>query len=140
MKKLFILLALMLMLLPACGQTTQNEKEVVYVNITAEEAKKYVAETGVSALAVAVGTAHGRYKQAPKLAIERIKEIGVLRSVGARKKDISRVFKSEAVILGFVSGVIAIIVTAILCIIINIITKYIETRIFCTYDLRNDYF
>lgn len=30
----------MLMLLPACGQTTQNEKEVVYVNITAEEAKK----------------------------------------------------------------------------------------------------
>lgn len=53
--------------------------------------------------------------------IERIKEIGVLRSVGARKKDISRVFKSEAVILGFVSGVIAIIVTAILCIIINII-------------------
>ena len=46
MKKLFILLALMLMLLPACGQTTQNEKEVVYVNITAEEAKKIMdAET-----------------------------------------------------------------------------------------------
>ena len=42
---------------------------------TAEEAKKYVAETGVSALAIAVGTAHGRYKQAPTLAIDRIKEI-----------------------------------------------------------------
>ena len=42
---------------------------------TPEEAKQYVKATGVSALAVAVGTAHGRYKQAPVLAIERIKEI-----------------------------------------------------------------
>ncbi len=42
---------------------------------TVEEAKKYVEATGVSALAVAVGTAHGRYKQAPKLAIDRIREI-----------------------------------------------------------------
>ena len=42
---------------------------------TVEEAKTYVSATGVSALAVAVGTAHGRYKQAPSLAIERIKEI-----------------------------------------------------------------
>ena len=42
---------------------------------TVEEAKQYVEGTGVSALAVAVGTAHGRYKQAPVLQIERIKEI-----------------------------------------------------------------
>ena len=42
---------------------------------TVEEAKTYVNGTGVSALAVAVGTAHGRYKQAPVLQIERIKEI-----------------------------------------------------------------
>lgn len=42
---------------------------------TVEEAKKYVDGTGVSALAIAVGTAHGRYKQAPVLQIERIKEI-----------------------------------------------------------------
>ena len=42
---------------------------------TVEEAKKYVDGTGVSALAVAVGTAHGKYKQAPVLQIERIKEI-----------------------------------------------------------------
>ena len=42
---------------------------------TVEEAKTYVDGTGVSALAVAVGTAHGRYKQAPVLQIERIKEI-----------------------------------------------------------------
>lgn len=42
---------------------------------TVEEAKDYVSKTGVSALAIAVGTAHGRYKQAPVLQIERIKEI-----------------------------------------------------------------
>ncbi len=42
---------------------------------TVEDAQKYVDGTGVSALAIAVGTAHGRYKQAPVLAIDRIKEI-----------------------------------------------------------------
>ena len=42
---------------------------------TVEEAKKYVDGTGVAALAIAVGTAHGRYKQAPVLQIERIKAI-----------------------------------------------------------------
>lgn len=42
---------------------------------TVEEAKEYVEKTGVAALAIAVGTAHGKYKQAPVLAIERIKEI-----------------------------------------------------------------
>lgn len=42
---------------------------------TVEDAKKYVDGTGVSALAIAVGTAHGRYKQAPVIAIERIAEI-----------------------------------------------------------------
>ena len=42
---------------------------------TVEEAKRFVDETGVAALAVMVGTAHGRYKQAPKLAIDRIAEI-----------------------------------------------------------------
>ena len=40
-----------------------------------KDAVKYVNETGVTALAIQVGTAHGRYKQAPVLAIERIKEI-----------------------------------------------------------------
>ena len=42
---------------------------------TVEEAEKYVSQTGVAALAAAVGTAHGRYKQAPSLALERIREI-----------------------------------------------------------------
>ena len=53
--------------------------------------------------------------------IERIKEIGVLRSIGARKKDISHVFEAEAVILGFVSGIIAIGVTLLANIAINVI-------------------
>ena len=39
---------------------------------TPEDAKRFVEETGVSCLAVAVGTAHGRYKKPPKLDIERI--------------------------------------------------------------------
>ncbi len=42
---------------------------------TAEDAKKFVEETGVSCLAVAVGTAHGRYKKPPKIDIDRIKAI-----------------------------------------------------------------
>ena len=42
---------------------------------TVDEAEKYVSQTGVAALAAAVGTAHGRYKQAPSLALERIREI-----------------------------------------------------------------
>lgn len=42
---------------------------------TPEDAKKFVDETGVVCLAVAVGTAHGRYKKPPKLDIERIKAI-----------------------------------------------------------------
>ncbi|MGN0173146.1 MAG: ketose-bisphosphate aldolase [Acutalibacteraceae bacterium] len=42
---------------------------------TADDAKRFVEETGVACLAVAVGTAHGRYKKPPKLDIERIKEI-----------------------------------------------------------------
>jgi len=40
-----------------------------------DEAVRYVNETGVDALAIMVGTAHGHYKQAPVLAIDRIKEI-----------------------------------------------------------------
>lgn len=42
---------------------------------TPEDAKRFVEETGVTCLAVAVGTAHGRYTKPPKLDIERIKAI-----------------------------------------------------------------
>ena len=40
-----------------------------------EVARKYAAETGVDALAVAIGTAHGTYKKEPKLDFERLQEI-----------------------------------------------------------------
>ncbi len=50
-----------------------DETKVEYT--TVEEACTFVQGTGVSALAIAVGTAHGRYKQAPKLALDRIAEI-----------------------------------------------------------------
>ena len=55
--------------------------------------------------------------------LERTKEIGVLRSIGASKKDISRVFNAETLIEGFVSGALGIIITLILCIPANAIIK-----------------
>ena len=53
--------------------------------------------------------------------VERTKEIGVLRSIGARKKDIARVFNAETVIVGFVAGMIGITISYILCVPINAI-------------------
>ncbi len=53
--------------------------------------------------------------------LERTKEIGILRSIGASKKDISRVFNAETLIVGFVAGMIGIIVTLLLLIPINAI-------------------
>ena len=55
--------------------------------------------------------------------IERTKEIGVLRALGARKKDISRVFNSENLIIGFAAGVVGILVSILLIIPINIIIE-----------------
>lgn len=55
--------------------------------------------------------------------LERTKEIGILRSVGASKKDVSHVFTAETVIEGLVSGVIGIAVTLILNIPINIVVE-----------------
>ena len=55
--------------------------------------------------------------------LERIKEIGILRAVGASKKDISRVFTAETLIIGFVSGIIGIGVTLLLTIPINLILE-----------------
>ena len=53
--------------------------------------------------------------------LERTKEIGILRAVGASKRDISRVFNAETMIEGFVSGALGIIITLLLLIPINII-------------------
>ena len=43
--------------------------------------------------------------------IERTKEIGIMRSLGARKKDISRIFNAETIIIGFASGLLGIVIT-----------------------------
>ncbi len=53
--------------------------------------------------------------------IERTKEIGVLRSLGARKRDIARVFNSETFLIGLTSGILGIIISLILLIPINLI-------------------
>lgn len=53
--------------------TTNDDKADEFT--TPSDAKYFVQNTGVTCLAVAVGTAHGRYKKPPKLDIERIKEI-----------------------------------------------------------------
>lgn len=53
--------------------------------------------------------------------LERTKEIGILRAIGASKRDIRRVFNAETLIVGFVAGVIAILATLGFNIIINII-------------------
>ena len=55
--------------------------------------------------------------------LERTKEIGILRSIGASKKDISRVFNAETLIVGLIAGLLGIGVTIILNIPINIIIK-----------------
>ena len=57
--------------------------------------------------------------------LERTKEIGILRSIGASKKDVSRVFNAETLIVGFVAGIIGIGVTLLLNIPINMIIKAI---------------
>ena len=55
--------------------------------------------------------------------LERKKEIGVLRSLGARKKDISRVFISESAMIGLISGLLGILIAAILFMPINLIMQ-----------------
>ena len=56
--------------------------------------------------------------------LERTKEIGILRSIGASKKDISRVFNAETMIVGLVSGLIGVGVTVLLTIPINAVIYY----------------
>lgn len=57
--------------------------------------------------------------------LERTKEIGILRAVGASKKDISRVFNAETLIVGFTSGAIGIGITLLICIPANMIIKHL---------------
>ena len=57
--------------------------------------------------------------------LERTKEIGILRSIGASKQDISRVFNAETLIEGFAAGVIGIGIALLLLIPINLIVHHL---------------
>ena len=57
--------------------------------------------------------------------LERTKEIGILRAIGASKKDISSVFNAETVIVGFGAGLIGILATILLCIPINAVVHHL---------------
>lgn len=62
--------------------------------------------------------------------LERIKEIGILRSIGASKRDIRRVFNAETLIVGFVAGLLGIGVTSLLVIGAN-------AAIYATFAIKN---
>ena len=53
--------------------------------------------------------------------VERTKEIGILRAIGARKKDVSRIFNAETLLIGLVSGVIGVVLAYLLSIPVNLI-------------------
>ena len=53
--------------------------------------------------------------------VERIKEIGVIRSLGGRKKDVARLFNAETFIIGLAAGLLGIGITYLISIIANII-------------------
>lgn len=55
--------------------------------------------------------------------VERIKEIGVIRSLGGRKKDISALFVAETAIIGFTSGAFGVALTNLISLILNICLK-----------------
>ncbi|MBQ7107880.1 MAG: ATP-binding cassette domain-containing protein [Clostridia bacterium] len=55
---------------------------------------------------------------------ERTKEIGILRAIGASKRNVSSMFNAETVIIGFASGTLGVLVTYLLCIPINMILNY----------------
>ena len=61
--------------------------------------------------------------------VERTKEIGILRSLGARKRDVSNIFNAETVIIGFTAGLFGVIVTYLLSIPINLIITSLEATI-----------
>ncbi len=56
---------------------------------------------------------------------ERTKEIGILRALGASKRNVSSMFNAETVIVGFASGLVGVVVTYLLCIPINMILHYL---------------
>ena len=55
--------------------------------------------------------------------LERTKEIGILRSIGASKKDITRVFNAETFLIGLISGVLGILITLVLNVPISVVVE-----------------
>ena len=56
---------------------------------------------------------------------ERTKEIGILRAIGASKRNVSGMFNAETMIVGFAAGLLGVVVTYLLCIPINLILNYL---------------
>lgn len=56
---------------------------------------------------------------------ERTKEIGILRAIGASKRNVSGMFNAETVIIGFTSGLLGVLITYLLCIPINLILHHL---------------
>ncbi len=56
---------------------------------------------------------------------ERTKEIGILRSIGASKKNVSSMFTAETVLIGFAAGALGVFITYLLCIPINLILHHV---------------
>ena len=59
--------------------------------------------------------------------LERTKEIGILKAIGAQKKDISRVFNAESLLVGFAAGALGVIITLLLSIPLNILLSSLTT-------------
>lgn len=56
--------------------------------------------------------------------VERVKEIGVIRSLGGRKKDVTNLFNAETFIIGLISGIFGIIVTYIISIVLSVVVRH----------------
>jgi len=73
--------------------------------------------------------------------VERTKEIGIMRSLGARKKDISRIFNAETLLIGFTAGIFGIVVSFLLNIPINLIVEnFIDVPGFASLPITNALF
>ena len=57
--------------------------------------------------------------------LERTKEIGILRAIGASKKDIKRVFYAETIIEGLIAGILGVVIAFLICSLINVIVSFL---------------
>ena len=103
----------------ACGTTTENK--IVYTDV-AEEISSTIGSlintitivlTALAAVSLVVSSIMIGIITYVSV-VERTKEIGIMRSLGARKKDISRIFNAEALLIGLTSGVLGIVIFLIL--------------------------